>query len=217
MLYTILLNYPIITIMEQKNEILMLKNYTNFLIDLGLNISFSLESELSIKQAKFKKKFISIQDLDSHIEEWQIKSKHQLISRNNNINSKNILLLSEENCIANIDQDKKKELKLLEKMFASIGQNTDDFFIINIDKVKMKTGHLKKINEILKLYFKILAPKIIINMCSDVSKKYFEVNKFNLNFDYFKIPAASDVMKNQGLKRDAWSQLKLLKAKLNEL
>ena len=102
-------------------------------------------------------------------------------------------------------------------MFASIGQNTDDFFIINIDKVKMKTGHLKKINEILKLYFKILAPKIIINMCSDVSKKYFEVNKFNLNFDYFKIPAASDVMKNQGLKQDAWSQLKLLKAKLNEL
>ena len=121
MLYTILLNYPIITIMEQKNEILMLKNYTNFLIDLGLNISFSLESELSIKQAKFKKKFTSIQDLDSHIEEWQIKSKLQLISRNNNINSKNILLLSEENCNANIDQDKKKELKLLEKMFASIG------------------------------------------------------------------------------------------------
>ena len=54
-------------------------------------------------------------------------------------------------------------------------------------------------------------------MCSDVSKKYFEVNKFNLNFDYFKIPAASDIMKNQGLKRDAWSQLKLLKVKLNEL
>ena len=203
--------------MEQKNEILMLKNYTNFLIDLGLNISFSLESGLSIKQAKFKKKFISIQDLDSHIEEWQIKSKLQLISRNNNINSKNILLLSEENCNANIDQDKKKELKLLEKMFASIGHNTNDFFIINIDKVKMKTGHLKKINEILKLYFKILAPKIIINMCSDVSKKYFVVNKFNLNFDYIKIPAVSDLVKNQGLKRNAWSQLKLLKVKLNEL
>ena len=212
-----LLNYPIITIMEQKNEFLMLKNYTNFLIDLGLNISFSLESELSIKQARFKKKFTSIQDLDSHIKEWQIKNKLQLILRNNNITSKYILLLSEENCNANIDQDKKKELKLLEKMFASIGQNTDDFFIINIDKVKMKTNHLKKINEILKLYFKILAPKIIINMCSDVSKKYFEVNKFNLNFDYIKIPAVSDIVKNQGLKRDAWSQLKLLKVKLNEL
>ena len=217
MLYTILLNYPIITIMEQKNEFLMLKNYTNFLIDLGLNISFSLESELSIIQAKFKKKFTSIQDLDNHIKEWQIKNNLQLILRNNNIFSKNILLLSEENCNANIDQVKKKELKLLEKMFASIGQNIDDFFIINIDLVKMKTSHSKKINKILKLYFKILDPKIIINMCSDVSKKYFEVNNFSLNLDNFKIPAVSDIIKNQNLKREAWSQLKLLKEKLNEV
>lgn len=216
MLYTILLNYPIITIMEQKNEFLMLKNYTNFLIDLGLNISFSLESELSTKQAKLKKKFTNIQDLDNYIKEWQIKNKLQLILRNNNIFSKNILLLSGENCSVNIDQIKKKELKLLEKMFASIGQKTDDFFIINIDLVKMKTGHSIKINKILKLYFKILAPKIIINMCSGVSKKYFEVNKFSLNFDYFKIPAVSDIIKNESLKRDAWSQLKLLKVKLNE-
>ena len=102
-------------------------------------------------------------------------------------------------------------------MFASIGQNIDDFFIINIDLVKMKTSHSKKINKILKLYFKILDPKIIINMCSDVSKKYFEVNNFSLNFDYFKIPAVSDIIKNQNLKREAWSQLKLLKEKLNEV
>jgi len=36
------LNYPIITIMKQKNEneLLVLKNYSNFLVDLGLNISF---------------------------------------------------------------------------------------------------------------------------------------------------------------------------------
>ena len=54
-------------------------------------------------------------------------------------------------------------------------------------------------------------------MCSDVSKKYFEVNNFSLNLDNFKIPAVSDIIKNQNLKREAWSQLKLLKEKLNEV
>ena len=36
------LNYPIITKMEQKNEneFLILKNYSNFLLDLGLNFTF---------------------------------------------------------------------------------------------------------------------------------------------------------------------------------
>ena len=53
-------------------------------------------------------------------------------------------------------------------------------------------------------------------MCSDDLNKFFEVNKLNLNFDYFKIPSVSNIMKNQSLKREAWVQLKLLKAKLNE-
>ena len=41
-------------------------------------------------------------------------------------------------------------------------------------------------------------------------------NKLNLNFDYFKSPSVSNIIKNQSLKREAWVQLKLLKAKLNE-
>ena len=43
--------------MEQKNEneFLVLKNYSNFLVDLGLNISFSQENDLKIKQNKIEK------------------------------------------------------------------------------------------------------------------------------------------------------------------
>ena len=37
-----------------------------------------------------------------------------------------------------------------------------------------------------------------------------------INFDYIKIPSVSNIIKNQSLKRDAWSQLKLLKVKINE-
>ena len=42
--------------MEQKNEneFLMLKNYNNFLMDLGLNISFSVENDIKIKQSKLE-------------------------------------------------------------------------------------------------------------------------------------------------------------------
>ena len=71
-------------------------------------------------------------------------------------------------------------------------------------------------NKILKLYFQILNPKIFIDMCSVNLNKFIELNKVNLNFDYFKIPSIADLIKNQILKQDAWSQLKLLKVKLNE-
>ena len=101
-------------------------------------------------------------------------------------------------------------------MFFSIGQNINDFFVINIDLEKLTESHFKKINEILKLYFTILHPKIFVNMCSEDLDKFFEINKLNLNFDYFKIPSVSNIMKNQSLKREAWKQLKLLKVKLNE-
>ena len=46
--------------------------------------------------------------------------------------------------------------------------------------------------------------------------KVLEKNKLNLNFDYFKIPPVSNIMKNESLKREAWTQLKSLKVKLNE-
>ena len=44
--------------MEQKNEneFLVLKNYSNFLVDLGLNLSFSKENDLKIKQSKIQQK-----------------------------------------------------------------------------------------------------------------------------------------------------------------
>ena len=77
-------------------------------------------------------------------------------------------------------------------------------------------NHINKINKILGLYLTILNPRIFINMCSEDLGKFFEVNKLNLNSEYFKIPSVPNIMKNQSLKRDAWVQLKLLKAKLNE-
>ena len=203
--------------MEQKNEneFLKLKNYSSFLLDLGLNVSFPQEKDIGVKQNKTEKKLKTIEGVDNYIREWQIKNDFQLISRNKNISSKNILLLSERNTFINFDQPKKKP-ELLDKMFLSIGQNIDEFFIINIDIEKLMENHINKIDEILELYFTILNPRIFIDMCSLYFEKFFKVNKLNLNFDYFKIPSVSNIMKNQSLKREAWVQLKLLKAKLNE-
>ena len=203
--------------MEQKNEneFLKLKNYSGFLFDLGLNVTFFEERDIEVEQGKIKEKFESIEDLDNYIKEWQIKNDFQLILRNKNISSKNILLLSEKNSFINFDQPKTKP-DLLEKMFLSIGQNIDDFFIINIDIEKLIENHINKINEILELYFTILNPHIFINMYSDDINKLFDLDNLNLNFDHIKIPSVSNIMKNQSLKREAWNQLKLLKAKLDE-
>ena len=203
--------------MEQKNEneFLKLKNYSSFLFDLGLNVSFSQKNNIGVEQSKIEKNFKSIEDIDNYIKEWQIKNDFQLILRNKNISSKNILLLSEKNSFINFDQPKTKP-DLLEKMFLSIGQNIDDFFIINIDIEKLIENHINKINEILELYFTILNPKIFIDMYSDDINKLFDVDNLNLNFDYIKIPSVSNIMKNQSLKREACNQLKLLKAKLDE-
>ena len=62
--------------MEQKNEneFLMLKNYSNFLVDLGLNISFSQENDLKIKQNKKEKNLKSIRDINNYLKEWQNKN-----------------------------------------------------------------------------------------------------------------------------------------------
>ena len=203
--------------MEQKNEneFLKLKNYSGFLFDLGLNVTFFEERDIEVEQGKIKEKFESIEDLDNYIKEWQIKNDFQLILRNKNISSKNILLLSEKNSFINFDQPKTKP-DLLEKMFLSIGQNINDFFIINIDIEKLIENHINKINEILELYFTILNPHIFINMYSDDMSKLFYLDNLNLNFDHIKIPSVSNIIKNQSLKREAWNQLKLLKAKLDE-
>ena len=135
--------------MEQKNEneLLTLKNYSNFLLDLGLNVSFSQLNDIRTDQGKIEKKFTSIEEIDDHIREWQLKNNFQLMLRNKNILSKNILLLSETNNFINFDQSKIKP-ELLEKMFFSIGQNINDFFVINIDLEKLMESHVKKINEI---------------------------------------------------------------------
>ena len=203
--------------MEQKNEneFLKLKNYSSFLFDLGLNVTFFQERDIEVEQGKIEEKFESIEDLDNYIKEWQIKNDFQLILRNKNISSKNILLLSEKNSFINFDQPKTKP-DLLEKMFLSIGQNINDFFIINIDIEKLIENHINKINEILELYFTILNPHIFINMYSDDMSKLFYLDNLNLIFDHIKIPSVSNIMKNQSLKREAWNQLKLLKAKLDE-
>ena len=204
--------------MEQKNEneFLALKNYSNFLVDLGLNISFSQENDLKIKQSKIEKSLKSIEDLDNYVREWQIKINFQMILRNYNMSSKFFLLLSEENNFKNFDQFKKNQPELLEKMFASIGHDIDNFFIINIDFKKMTENYFNKIKEILKLYCEILNPKIFIDMYPDDLSKIFKIEDINSNFDYIKIPSVSNIIKNQSLKRDAWLQLKLLKVKINE-
>ena len=203
--------------MERKNEndFLKLKNYSIFLLDIGLDVFFSQKNDTRVERSKFDGKYISIEDIDNYIKKWQIENGFQLILRNKNISSKNILLLSERNTFINFDQPKKKP-ELLDKMFLSIEQNIDEFFIINIDIEKLVENYINKIDKILELYFTILNPRIFIDMCSVDLGKYFKVNKLNLNFDYFKIPSVSNIMKNQSLKREAWVQLKLLKAKLNE-
>jgi len=203
--------------MERKNEneFLKLKNYSSFLLNLGLNVSFSQENVIEVEQSKIEEKFKTIEDIDIYIREWQMKNDFQLILRNKNISSKNILLLSERTTFINFDQPKKKP-ELLDKMFLSIGQNIDEFFVINIDIEKLMENHINKIDEILELYFTILNPRIFIDMCSIDFGKFFKVSKLNLNFDYFKIPSVSNIMKNQSLKREAWVELKLLKAKLDE-
>ena len=201
--------------LKNENDFLKLKNYSSFLLDLGLNVSFSQDNNIEVKQSKIEEKFKSIEDIDNYIEDWQIKNDFQLISRNKNISSKNILLLSERYSSINFDKPKKKP-ELLDKMFLSIGQNIDKFFIINIDIEKLMENHINKIDEILELYFIFLNPRIFIDMCSKDLGTFFKVNKLNLNFDYFKIPSVSNIMKNQSLKREAWIELKLLKAKLDE-
>ena len=204
--------------MEQKNEndFLILKNYTYFLLDLGLNLSFSKDNDLKIKPRTIEKNFKNIRDIDSCIKKWQIKNDFQLILRNSNMSSKIFLLLSEENQFINFDQFKKNQPELLEKMFASIGENIDNFFIINIDFKRIRESHINKIKEILELYIKVLSPKILIDMCSENLSNFFVVDKLNLNYKYFKFPSVSNIIKNKSLKQDAWSQLKLLKAKLDE-
>ena len=133
--------------MKQKNEneLLVLKNYSNFLVDLGLNISFFQEYDFKIKQSKIEKNHKSIQDLDNYVKEWQIENNFQLILRNYNMSSKLLLLLSEENNFKNFDQFKKNQPELLEKMFASIGHDIDDFCVINIDFEKITESYLNKI------------------------------------------------------------------------
>ena len=203
--------------MERKNEndFLKLKNYSIFLLDMGLDVSFSQKNDTRVERSKIDEKYKSIEDIDNYIKKWQIENGLQLILRNKNISSKNILLLSERNTFINFDSPKKKP-ELLDKMFLSIGQNIDEFFIINIDIENLMKNHINKIDEILELYFTILNPKIFIDMCSVDLGKFFNINKLNLNLDCFKIPSASNLMKNQSLKRQAWAELKLLKAKLDE-
>ena len=204
--------------MEQKNEndFLKLKNYTYFLLDLGLNLSLSKDNDLKIKPRTIEKNFKNIRDIDSYVKKWQIKNDFQLILRNSNMSSKIFLLLSEENEFINFDQFKKNQPELLDKMFTSIGENIDDFFIINIDFKRMQESHINKIKEILELYIKVLSPEILIDMCSENLNKFFIVDDLNLDYKYFKIPSVSNIIKYQSLKRDAWSQLKLLKVKLDE-
>ncbi len=203
--------------MERKNEneFLKLKNYISFLLDIGLDVSFSQKDDLGVEQSKIEDKFKNIDDVDNYIKKWQVINGFPLILRNKNTSSKNILLLSERSNFINFDQSKKQP-ELLDKMFLSIGQNIDEFFIINIDIEKLMKNHINKINEILELYFTILNPRIFVDMCSVDLGKFFKFNKLNLNFDYFKIPSVSNLMKNSSLKREAWAGLKLLKAKLDE-
>ena len=118
--------------MEQKNEneFLMLKNYCNFLIDLGLNVNFFQDKNINKKYSKIEKNLQSVKNLDNYIEDWQIRNDLQLILRNNNTSSKTILLLSEKNNSTNFGQFKNNQPEMLEKMFIAIEQNLDDFFDI---------------------------------------------------------------------------------------
>ena len=73
--------------MERKNEneFLKLKNFSSFLLDIGLNVSFSQNNDIGAERSKIEEKFKNIEDIDNYIEKWQIKNGFQLILRNKNI------------------------------------------------------------------------------------------------------------------------------------
>ena len=79
--------------------------------------------------------------------------------------------------------------------------------------VNFDVGLIKFIKKALPLTL-ITAILYLISIYS--LNNFFELNKLNFKFDNFKIPSVSNIMKNQSLKREAWFQLKLLKAKLDE-
>ena len=60
------------------------------------------------------------------------------------------------------------------------------------------------------------APQVVDICIKSLEGIQKDLNFQRINNNYFKIPSVLNIIKNQSLKRNAWSQLKLLKVKLNE-
>ena len=69
--------------MERENEIdyLKLKNFYKMLIDLGINISIRKQVSNAIK-VDFNKKFTSVEEIDTYLNNFQSKNNFYPISRN---------------------------------------------------------------------------------------------------------------------------------------
>lgn len=206
--------------MERENEIdyLSLKNFYNLLIDIGINISTKDQIEDPIK-IDFKKKFTSVSEVDFFLKNFQNVNKLYPISRNDILMS-DIFLISNNHNYKNLTDyhQKKSENDMFEKMFNAVDLDTKNFFIINIDvSNKQLNSIFNLINFFMKSYLTILKPKIVIDMCT-----YSDKNLKKLLDEYFKsffviyIPHPSEISLNENLKKTAWTNLKLLRTKVND-
>lgn len=206
--------------MERENEIdyLSLKNFYNFLIDLGINVSTNDQIEDSIK-IDSKKKFTSVSEVDIFLKNFQNENNFYPISRND-ISFSNICLISNTLNHKNLTEYhlKKSDNDMFEKMFNAVGLNSKSFFIINIDLSNKQVNNIYNIiNFFIKSYLAVLKPKIIIDMCTYGYKnpkkfldQYFE-SSFVINISH-----PSEIKLNENLKKTAWTNLKLLRTKLND-
>ena len=207
--------------MEHENEkqFLSLKNYCNFLIDLGINVSLPVENHTVSQFEKNENKFDTVVDIDNYLKKWQIKNDSFIITRNNNVSSEIMLIMSNAHNLKKFDQLAiNQEMDLLNRMFGAIGQNLNDILIINIDEKKINENNIYESKKIISSYFLKVKPKFFIDMSSDYFKKKIDLlNVFSNSNNFFRMPSPFEIYKNENLKRQAWTKLKLLKARLNDV
>lgn len=207
--------------MEHENEIqyLGLKNFYNLLIDMGLNVSAQCDFKNSIN-IDFNMQFESIADIDNFLKEFQNKNNIYLFSRND-VSSSNLLIVTNYPNLSNTSAYKFdiSYTTMFKKMFEAIDLDLSSLFMINLNTLMKRTT---KINELLNFfvrnYLTHLKPLVVVNMCSKNEKHVFmEIEKFIKSDQIVCIPHPSEIILNSELKRKAWSNLKTLKAKLNEI
>ena len=207
--------------MERENEIdyLKLKNFYKMLIDLGINISIRKQVSNAIK-VDFNKKFTSVEEIDTYLNNFQSKNNFYPISRNGILLS-NIFLISNASNYKNSSEYyfNESDIIMFEKMFNAVEVNSKNFFMINIDVSNKQADNTQNlIDFFIDSYLTILKPKIIIDMCTHNDKNSNKILKDYLQSCFIiHIPHPSKIILNDQLKKEAWTNLKLLRTKLNDI